>query len=604
MGKCWANNSQLSHFSPADYKPFLGTKHLIPHFDHMATPKQEENPKLHHDVTVIGAGWSGLVACKYMLEEGLSVVALEKREDIGGVWLYSNDPSITTVMQSTRTTSSSTVTEMSDFPMPEEIGMFPHHKDVWNYLHSYAKTFNLMPHIKLNIEVETVDKEEGVWSVCCSNGDTYTSKYLVVASGEHQDPNRELEESLLKGFTGKIYHAQEIKYPLEEHKGERLLLVGGGETGSDICTDWIDHAKCIYWSIPRGQHFFRKYAKIVPWGKPQALDKASSRMMKTIAPFHRSKPGLAWVCKWTTNGSLLAYQGHGIPEWRNDSNFFHFFINKNGKVLDLVDYKTLVPKGGIIECKGKEVTFADGTTQEFDLIIMSTGYKVNFPFLPKRYADVEVRQRHKFVFDAEDPSIAFVGLVRPIVGSLVGISELQARWAAKLFSKHIPLKPLQERREDVKRDSEYWDNFFKHSSQRLQGLVEGFTYIDDIAKQAGIYPNYWSLLKRNPKHWYISVFSPYNGATYRLNEPEHEEQAVATMQSHRQVTLNPVYLLLILFLRFILFDWWLDRISTIKYHIQVASWWPTVRSWQIVRAANYIWCIPKKAMFDDKSNVG
>ena len=208
MGKCWANNSQLSHFSPADYKPFLGTKHLNPRFDHMATPKQEENPKLHHDVTVIGAGWSGLVACKYMLEEGLSVVALEKREDIGGVWLYSNNPSITTVMQSTRTTSSSTVTEMSDFPMPEEIGMFPHHKDVWNYLHSYAKTFNLMPHIKLNIEVETVEKEGEVWSVCCSNGDTYTSKYLVVASGEHQDPNRELEESLLKGFTGKIYHAQ------------------------------------------------------------------------------------------------------------------------------------------------------------------------------------------------------------------------------------------------------------------------------------------------------------------------------------------------------------------------------------------------------------
>ena len=52
-------------------------------------------------------GWSGLVACKYMSEEGLSVVAIEKREDIGGVWRYSDDPSIPIIMKSTCCTSSS-----------------------------------------------------------------------------------------------------------------------------------------------------------------------------------------------------------------------------------------------------------------------------------------------------------------------------------------------------------------------------------------------------------------------------------------------------------------------------------------------------------------
>ena len=89
-----------------------------------------------------------------MKEEGLSVVALERRGDIGGIWLYSDDPSITTVMKTTRTTSSSTVTEMSDYPMPEEIGQFPHHTDIHQYLHAYADHFNLMPHIQLNIAVQ------------------------------------------------------------------------------------------------------------------------------------------------------------------------------------------------------------------------------------------------------------------------------------------------------------------------------------------------------------------------------------------------------------------------------------------------------------------
>ena len=553
------------------------------------------------DVVVIGAGWSGLAACKCMLEEGLSVVALEKREEIGGVWCYTDDSTIPTVMKSTQTTSSSTVTEMSDYPMPKEIGMFPHHTDVITYLRSYAKEFHLLPHIKLNSVVVKAEKEGSQWKVTCSSGKVYRSTYLVVAAGVHQYPNRELEKTMLKGFTGKVLHSIEIKEPLEEFKDSRLLILGGGETGSDLCIDWIDHAKFIYWSIPRGQHFFRKYAKVVPWGTPQALDKASSRMMKLIAPYHRSKPGLAWVCKWTTNGSLLAYQGHGIPEWRNKAEFFKAFINKNGKVLDLVDYEHLVPKGGILECKGKEVTFVDGSKQEFDLVIMSTGYNVETEYLPKEYSK-GIRERHKMVFDVEDPSLAFIGLVRPIVGSLVGISELQARWTAKVFASKVPLKSLEERKRDVKQDTASLNEYFKNTSQRVEGLVEGFTYVDDIARHAQIYPNYWSLFKKSPRKWFWAFFSPYNSSTFRLNDPESLDRSIATMKSHKTGTLGVLQYLHILLLRLLWFDWWMDRISRVKYRIQTSSWWPVVREWRLVKGLNYIWTRPKAIFFDDASD--
>ena len=556
----------------------------------------------NHDVTVIGAGWSGLVACKTMLEEGLTVVAIEKREGIGGVWRYSDDPTIPTVMKTSCCTSSTTVTEMSDYPMPEEMGMFPHNIDVREYLESYAKEFNLMPHIRLGMSVTKVSKEGETWSVTCSNDDTYTSKYLIIATGVIQRPNRDLEETMLKGYTGKIFHASEIKTTLDEYKNKRLLLLGGGETASDICMEWYDHVKFTYWSIPRGQHFFRKYAKVVPWSKPQALDKASSRMMKAIAPYISSKPGLSWVCKWTTSGSLLAYQGHGIAEWKNDSEFFRFFINKNGRVLDLIDYERLVPKGAIAACNGKEITFADGTKQEFDLVIMSTGYHTEHSYLPEALANKDVRERYKFIFDVDDPSIAFLGLVRPIVGSIVGISELQARLAARVYSKKVPLPSLETRKEIVEKDFAYWSNHFKRSSQRIQGLVEGFTYIDDIAKHAQVYPDYWSLFKRNPRHWFIAFFSPYNAATYRLNEPEHEEKAIRTMLSHKKSTLGPLQYLLILFLRLILFDWWLNRLSDVKYYIQTSRWWPTVRSWRATQTLNRLWTLPKRVLFDNRSD--
>ena len=230
---------------------------------------QSKPSSKHHDVTVLGVGWSGLVTCKYMMEEGLSVVALEKREDIGGVWLYSDDPNIVTVMKTTQCTSSSTMTEMSDFPMPEEIGMFPHHTDILQYLRRYAN-FNLMPHIQLNTTVKKAEKKGDMWWIKFENGDVYTSSYLVVATGPNQKPNRDLENSVLKGFAGRTYHASEIKSTSEEYRGKRLLVVGGGETGSDICMEFYGLCENIYWSIPRGQHFFRKISRFL-WSKKYML---------------------------------------------------------------------------------------------------------------------------------------------------------------------------------------------------------------------------------------------------------------------------------------------------------------------------------------------
>ena len=559
--------------------------------------------ELKHDVTIIGAGWSGLLACKHMLEEGLTVTVLERKATIGGVWQYSDDTEETTVMRSTQCTSSVTVTEMSDFPMPDGFDTFPTHSQIVEYLNSYADHFELRPHIHLNVKVDRVEKNDN-WIVHTTSNQTYTSKYLVICTGIYEKANTVLQSTLFKDYTGALYHSKQIKFPLDKHKGHKILVVGGGETASDIVSEWYDQSDCIYWSIPRGQHFFRKYAKILPWGRPQPLDKASSRALTTIAPYHKSKPGLSWICKWTSNGSLLAYQGHGIPEWKNDSPFFRFTINKNGKVLDLVDYKKVIPKGAIVKCEDKQVQFADGTNEHFDAVIMCTGYDLHyFPFLPEKYRNKTFRDRYKFVFDVEDPSIAFVGYVRPVVGAIPSITEVQSRWVAKVFAQTIPFKPLEFRQADVRTDSSYWENYFKDSSQRLEALVEGFIYIDDIARLAGIFPDYKALLLRNPKGWFTAVFSPYSGATYRLNEPTHEEQALQTMAKHRKHTTNPVHLVLIAFMRVSGIDRAIGGLEHVKYRIQTSSWWPHVRDLRVIRAMNWVWCLPKKVLFDSTSTT-
>ena len=183
-----------------------------------------------------------------------------------------------------------------------------------------------MPHIQLSTEVKAVEKEGDTWKTTCSNSTTYTSKYLVIATGVVQKPNRELEQSLLGDFTGKIYHVSEIKAPIEEHKGQRLLVLGGGESASDIVTEWRDLVEVTYWSIPRGQHFFRKYAKVLPWVKPQAYGQSFIKDDEnTVSPFNRGKPGLLG----SASGRVM---GHSWP--------IKVMEYQNGKMMQRISIST------------------------------------------------------------------------------------------------------------------------------------------------------------------------------------------------------------------------------------------------------------------------
>src|SRR5215211_342422 len=106
------------------------------------------------DVAIVGAGWSGLMACKYCLAEGLRPIVLESRDRTGGVWCYTDNLRHAGVMRTTRTTSSRCLTEISDFPMPPDFPDFPLHRQINSYLDAYSKQFSLGKHIAFNQHVE------------------------------------------------------------------------------------------------------------------------------------------------------------------------------------------------------------------------------------------------------------------------------------------------------------------------------------------------------------------------------------------------------------------------------------------------------------------
>lgn len=83
--------------------------------------------------------------------------------------------------------------------------------------------------------------------------------------------------------------------------------------------------------------------------------------------------------------------------------------------------------------------FGDGTSEEnVDIVIFATGYSVAFPFLEDSVVKVEDNRvslyKHIFPPHLEKPTLAMIGLIQPL-GSLMPTSELQARWATRVFKR-------------------------------------------------------------------------------------------------------------------------------------------------------------------------
>ena len=122
-----------------------------------------ETPSDKKRMAIIGAGASGLTAIKSVLEEDMIPVCFERTDDIGGLWRYTpeeRDDGQASVMKSTVINTSKEKMCYSDFPIPDEYPNFMHNTKVLEYFRLYAKEFNLLEHIRFNMEVLKVEKAD------------------------------------------------------------------------------------------------------------------------------------------------------------------------------------------------------------------------------------------------------------------------------------------------------------------------------------------------------------------------------------------------------------------------------------------------------------
>ena len=400
--------------------------------------------KTEEKYCIIGAGPAGLSGAKNLKELGIPFDGYDAGKDVGGLWNIENP--LSTMYESAHLISSKKMTEFKDFPMKEEVADYPSHKEMCIYFKDYAKHYGLYEHFTFNTKVAKSVPVDDKWEVTLDNGETKIYKGLIIANGTLSHPN--IPE--FKGaFTGEIFHSKKYKNS-DVFAGKRVLLIGAGNSGCDIAIDAIHRAKKVSMSMRRGYHFVPKYV----FGKP--ADTLGGLFQ--LPPFLKQKVDKRLLKLFTGDPQRV-----GFPE--PDHKLYEAHPIVNSLVLYYAGHGDIDVKKDIDHFEGKTVHFIDGSQEEYDLILLATGYKLYYPFIEDQFLNWEGAAPHLYlnIFHPERDNLFILGMIEASGIGWEGRNEM-AKLVAKFIKANEGNSPKAEKFKAIK----------KAPYQRLTG---GFNYI-------------------------------------------------------------------------------------------------------------------------------
>uniref|UniRef100_A0A3B4AHK0 Flavin-containing monooxygenase n=1 Tax=Periophthalmus magnuspinnatus TaxID=409849 RepID=A0A3B4AHK0_9GOBI len=474
-------------------------------------------------VAIVGAGSSGLASIKCCLDEGLEPVCFESSDDIGGLWRYKEnpEPDRASIYHSLIINTSKEMMSFSDFPIPGHYPNFMHNSFIMDYFRLYANHFNLHKYIRLQTKVLHIKQRSdfsrsGQWEVETENKEGKKERHIfdavMICIGHHCQPNLPLHDFPgIDTFTGKYFHSRDYKTP-EDWRNKRAVVIGIGNSGGDIAVELSRFAKQVYLSTRRGSWIINR---VGDHGMP--LDLLFNRILRFI----RLMLPFGLYCTLGEN-RLNQRFNHSLYNLKPKHRLFSQHPTVNDDLPNRILSGTVQVKPNIRRFHGGSVEFEDGSVVEnIDLVVFATGYKFSYPFLASQVVSVSNNKASlfKYVFPPEldRPTLAIIGLVQPL-GAIMPISEMQARWATRVFKGLVKLPSTSVMQRDINCKEEAMAKRYV-TSQRHTIQVDYIDYMDEIAKQFGAYPNFLKLLVTDPTLWFKVLFGPASPYQYRLRGP-------------------------------------------------------------------------------------
>jgi putative flavoprotein involved in K+ transport len=304
-------------------------------------------------VIIVGGGASGLSAAAALQRRGIKAVILEEDEELGGTWSRRYDR--------LRLHTVRGFSGLAHYPIPRRYSKYLSREEFVAYLAEYAKHFNLdvvtgCPVHKIRLQSETPSS----WAAVTARGEWHT-RVVVIATGQYRIPILPKWDGR-ETYRGDLVHSSRYTSAFP-YTGKRVLVVGAGNSGTEIATDLAEHgATHVALSI-------RTPPPIVP-RDPFGMPVQRTGILLSFLP-----PAIAdRLGRLTARIVLgdLTRHGLGAPEWLP-------FSARRVPVIDVgfvsaLKQRRIQIRPALARLSATGAVFADGTAEPFDAVIAATGF--------------------------------------------------------------------------------------------------------------------------------------------------------------------------------------------------------------------------------------
>ncbi len=377
-------------------RPDLVAKRVVERVRPWAAPVPADDAPT---VAVVGAGPAGLATAALLRRAHVSAIVLDRDERIGGSWAGRYD-----------SLRLNTVRWMSDLPglrMERQLGRWVGRDDLVAYLERYAAHHRLECRLGVDGEVSTIEPAGAEWVVAGPSG-ARRFDGVVVATGHSRAPKMPSWPGAER-FAGRFMHASAYRSP-GEHRGARVLVVGAGSSGGEICVDLARAGVDVTWAVRSA---------------PQVLPREVVGVPATpFAPAAEMLPD-AWVDRIVP---WLERRIYGPRDYLPEPQAPIMRLLAGCKepmtadgIVELIRSGRVRVVDAVADLDASGVRLVDGSRVEVDHVIAATGYRTALEPLVGHLGVLDDDGRPTAMVPR--PGLGFVGYRVPLTGTLWAIDR-------------------------------------------------------------------------------------------------------------------------------------------------------------------------------------